>query len=166
MSEWVVVGRVTGLHGVGGWVKIFSYTETLLGFVDYDPLYLHISGKWQPVALEAGQRHGKGVIGKFVRYDDRDAAASLLGCDIAVRREQLPELKPGEYYWNDLEGLRVETVGGLELGFVERMIETGANDVVVVKGEREHLIPFIPGEVVVEIALEQGLMRVNWDPEF
>ena len=165
MAKWVVVGRIVGLHGIGGWVKIFSYTETRLGIIDYDPLYLSISGKWQPVALEAGQGHGKGVIGKFAGYDDRAAAAGLLGCLIAVRREQLPELKPGEYYRADLEGLRVETIGGAELGTVERLIETGANDVIVVKGERERLIPFIQ-DVVAEIEIEKGLLRVDWDPEF
>lgn len=166
MSDWVLLGKIIGLHGLQGWVKIFSYTCERAGIADYKPLYLSMRGEWRPVELEQSRLQGKGVAFKFAGYDDRDAAVVLLGCDIAVPRAQLPEPEPGEYYWADLEGLRVETVAGVELGTVERLFETGANDVLVVKGERERLIPFIQGRVVVGIDLEQGLIRVDWDPDF
>jgi len=166
VSAWVVLGRITGLYGVQGWVKVFSYTEPRAGIIGYDPLYLDGQGDWRPCRIEEGRLQGKGVIIKFAGYDDRDAATALLGRDIAVRREQLAPLNAGEYYWSDLEGLRVMTVGGVVLGVVERLFETGANDVMVVAGERERLIPFIAGDVIVEIDLTGGVMRVDWDPDF
>ena len=97
---------------------------------------------------------------------DRDAAAALKGTQIGVHREQLPGPGEGEYYWHDLVGLRVQTTQGMELGTVDHLIETGANDVLVVRGERERLIPFIRGQVVLSIDLAAGEMRVDWDPEF
>jgi 16S rRNA processing protein RimM len=160
------MGRVSGLHGVRGWVRVFSYTQPREGIVDYDPLYLNIQGQWRPQFLEEGCFHGKGVIAKFLGCDDRDSAMTLMNCAIAVRREQLPSLGSDEYYWADLEGLRVVTVEGIELGVVNHLFETGANDVVVVSGDRERLIPFIREQVIVEISLEKGFMRVDWDPAF
>ncbi len=161
-----MLGRITGLYGVQGWVKIFSYTEPRAGIIDYDPLYLAGQGDWQPCQVAEARLQGKGVILRFAGYDDRNAAMALLGRDLAVRREQLAPLTAGEYYWSDLEGLRVITVGGVELGVVVRLFETGANDVVVVAGERERLIPFIAGDVIVEVDLAGGVMRVDWDPDF
>lgn len=160
------MGRVAGLYGLRGWLKVYSYTEPRNGIIDYNPLYLEIGGQWWPINVEAGRVHGKGVIVKLADYDDRDAAAALIGCDIAVRRDQFPELESGEYYWADLEGLRVITVGGTELGTVDHLFKTGANDVMVVKGNRERLIPFLRDQVIVDIDLEQGVMQVDWDPEF
>ncbi len=164
--EWVVLGQVSGLYGVRGWVKVFSRTEPRQGIVDYNPLYLNIRGEWRLAEVEQGRLHGKGVVIKFAGFDNRDVAAALPGCDIAVRRAQLPPLKSGEYYRRDLEGLRVVTVAGVELGAVKRIFETGANDVMVVSGERERLIPFLQGDAIVEISLDHGIIRVDWDPEF
>ena len=117
--------------------------------------------------VEVGRPQGKGVVAKLAGCDDRDAAEALIGCEIAVRRDQLPETTaPGEHYWTDLVGLRVETVDGIDLGTIERLFETGSNDVMVVQGERERLIPYIWDEVVREVDLEGGRMRVAWDPDF
>lgn len=161
-----MLGRITGLYGVEGWVKVFSYTEPRGGIIDYDPLYLADQGSWRPCQVAEGRLQGRGVILRFAGYDDRNAAVALLGGDLAVRRDQLAPLTAGEYYWSDLEGLRVITVGGVELGVVERLFETGANDVMVVAGERERLIPFITGDVIVEVDLAGGVIRVDWDPDF
>jgi 16S rRNA processing protein RimM len=106
------------------------------------------------------------VVLKFVGCDDRDQVIALLQADIAVRRAQLPPPAPGEYYWADLQGLRVVTVDDVELGTVSHLLATGANDVLVVKGERERLLPFVRDQVVVEVNLEQRLLRVDWDPDF
>ena len=165
MHDWVLMGQVSGLYGVDGWVKVLSHTQAREDIIGYKPLYLR-RDSWCAAEVEAGRLQGKGVILKFAGYDDRTAASTLLGCDIAVRREQLSALAPGEYYWTDLQGLRVVTVDGTALGNVQRLFDTGANDVVVVAGERERLIPFLKGEVIVDIDLEQGMMRVDWDPDF
>ena len=166
MSDWVVLGRVSGLFGVQGWVRVFSHTEPREGIIRYNPVFLRQHDEWRPFEIEDGRAHGPGVVLKFVGYEDRDQATVLLQSKIAVRRAQLPPPAPGEYYWADLEGLRVVTLDGRELGTVDSLFKTGANDVVVVRGERERLVPFIRGQVITEIDLEQRLLRVDWDPDF
>lgn len=166
MSDWVVLGRVSGLFGLQGWVRVFSHTEPREGIARYNPVFLQRKGEWQPFKIEAGRVHGAGVVLKFIDFDDRDQAATLVQSDIAVHRAQLPPPRPGEYYWADLEGLRVVTLEGVELGVVDHLLATGANDVLVVKGERERLLPFVQGQVIVEIDFEQRLLRVDWDPDF
>lgn len=162
----VVLGRVSGLYGVKGWVKVFSETQPRENILSYSPWQLKIQGEWQIRTVETGRRQGKGVVAKLEGCDERDAAAALMGAEIAVSRDQLPPLESGEYYWADLVGLQVETLDGVPLGVVDHLFETGANDVVVVKGARERLIPFVRPEVVREIDLAAGRMRVDWDPEF
>lgn len=165
-SDLVVMGRISGLYGVRGWVKVHSETEPRENIVQYSPWYLRLQDGWREVPLAAGRRHGKGVVAQLAGYDNRDAAAALVGTEVAVRRDQLPPPAAGEYYWADLIGLRVATVDGTDLGIVDHLMETGANDVLVVRGERERLIPFLPDDVVVEVDLEGGCMRVDWDPDF
>jgi len=162
----VIVGRISGLFGVRGWLKIFSYTESRENIVGYSPWQVNKDGQWRTVKVESGRSHGKGVVVKLIGYDDRDAAATLIGCDIAVTREQMGEPEPGEYSWADLEGLKVVTLDGVELGVVDHLFETGANDVVVVRGERERLLPFVRGNVIKNIDLQRRVMEVDWDPEF
>lgn len=166
MSDWVILGRVSGLFGVQGWVRVFSHTEPREGIVSYNPVFLKRDGRWEQVEIEVGRAHGAGVVLKFIGCDDRDQAAALLQSEIAVQRRQLPPTQPGEYYWTDLEGLRVVTLEGIELGTIDSLFATGANDVMVVRGLRERLLPFIRNEVIVEIDLEQRLVRVDWDPDF
>jgi 16S rRNA processing protein RimM len=165
-DDRVIVGRISGLFGVRGWLKIFSHTESRENIVEYSPWQVNKGGQWQTIKVESGRSHGKGVVVKLVGYDDRDAAATLIGCDIAVTREQMGEPEPGEYYWADLEGLKVVTLDGVELGVVDHLFETGANDVVVVRGERERLLPFVRGNVIKNIDLQRHVMEVDWDPEF
>ena len=145
---------------------MFSYTEPRAGIIDYKPLYLSDAGQWHSYTVQDSRVQGKSIIIKFLGCDDRDTAANLLGRDIAVRRDQLAALAPDEFYWSDLEGLRVVTVNDVTLGSVDYLFATGANDVLVVKGERERLIPFLLGDVVKTIDLNQAMIVVDWDPEF
>lgn len=160
------VGRISGVFGVKGWVKVYSFTDPREKIVSYSPWFLKQGGVWRTVKVEDGKRHGEGVIVKLVGCDDRDQAALLRDAEIAIDRSNLETLGPDEYYWADLIGLRVETVDGIDLGEVDHLIETGANDVLVLRGERERLIPYLRGDVIKEIDLDAGLMRVDWDPEF
>ncbi len=169
-SRWVVLGRVSGLFGVRGWIRVFSYTDPRDRILAYPRWYLGPAAEGtggRPVEVLGGRVHGKGILARLAGCEDRDAAAALIGLDIAVRREDLPPLAAGEYYWSDLEGLRVTTRDGAELGRVRRLFDTGANDVMVVDdGERERLIPFIQGRVVTRIDLDAARMEVDWDPDF
>ncbi|HET7921314.1 MAG TPA: ribosome maturation factor RimM [Gammaproteobacteria bacterium] len=162
----VVIGKVTGLFGVLGWIKLLSWTEPREDIVRYPSWQVQRDGEWQDWKIEAGRPHGKTIIARLAGITDRDQAVPLIGAEIAVRRDQLPPLKPGEYYWADLIGMQVRLEDGRELGRVESMMETGANDVLVVKGDRERLIPFIRGQVVRDVDMDQGLIRVDWDPDF
>lgn len=162
----LIVGRINGLYGVRGWLRIFSYTDPRENIVEYSPWLIGAEGSWRSVEVEDGRAQGKGVVVKLVGCDDRDMAAQLIGQDVAIRRDQLDSLDSGEYYWVDLEGLRVVTVSGVELGVVDHLFETGANDVVVVRGERERLLPFVQGDVIRKIDLQHGVMEVDWDPDF
>lgn len=165
-EEMLIVGRVSGLFGVKGWVRLYSHTEPRENILQYKPLYLEIEGKWQPLELIDGHVQGKGVVAVFKGYTDRDAASTLVNVNIGIQQKQLAELPKGEYYWSELEGLKVVTTDGTELGVVDHLIETGSNDVLVVKGDRERLIPYIRPDVVTELDMENGIMRVEWDPEF
>ena len=147
-------------------MRVFSYTQPRDNIVHYRPWYLNRAGEWQEHELAEGRQHGKGVVARLAGCEDRDEASQLIGAEIGVRRKQLPAAQPGEYYWSDLQGLKVVTLQGELLGLVDHLLETGANDVLVVKGERESLIPFVLGQVVDEVDLERGEIRVDWDKGF
>lgn len=172
-SDRVVVGKVAGVYGLRGWVKVLSYTEPKQNILSYSPWLLRLARGWCGMDVAEGRVHGKGIVARLAACEDRDAAALLVGADIAVLRGTLPKTEAGTYYWTDLIGLRVVTLQGVELGTVQRLFETGANDVLVVVAPdarggkpRERLIPFIEGDVVREVDLEDEVLRVEWDPEF
>ncbi len=157
------MGRIVGLFGVRGWVKVFSYTDPREAVLDYESWLLGEKGQWQPAELASGQRHGKAVIAQIVGVDDREQAAELVGKEIAVPRDALPETEDGQYYWMDLVGLRVIHRDGTELGKVRYMLATGANDVMVVAGEQERLIPFIRDKVVISVDTAEKIINVDWE---
>jgi 16S rRNA processing protein RimM len=160
----IVVGRIAGLFGVRGWVKVFSETEPRENILGYSPWFL--GEDHEPKELMEGKRHGKGLVARVKGCDDRDQAAALVGQQIAVCRSQLPPPGPDEFYWTDLIGLSVTTETGTLLGKVERLFGTTSNDVMVVDGDRERLIPFIWGDVIKEIDLGRGSILIDWDPAF
>lgn len=158
----IILGRVVGVYGVRGWLKVFSETSPLENIFSYSP-WLVDGEEHQVVAWRA---HGKGLVAQLTGYDDRDRARVLVGKAISIRRDQLPPPSAGEFYWADLQGLRVETREGVGLGKVSHLIETGANDVLVVRGARERLLPFVWDQFVLDIDFESGRILVDWDPEF
>jgi 16S rRNA processing protein RimM len=176
-NEKLIVGKISGVYGVKGWVKVYSDTDPREGIADYNPWYIkqgsHEKGHWREIKLEQGRRQAKTVIAKLEGVDDRDAAMQLSGALIAISPDQLQALSEDEFYWRDLIGLRVINREGIELGSVQRLMETGANDVLVVSDEqsvgqdsRERLVPWTPGQAVLEVDLEQGRILVDWDEDF
>lgn len=172
-DDLIILGRVSSVYGVKGWVKIYSYTEPMDRILDYGEWLLNMNGQWQPITVSKGRSHGKGMVAHFEGCDDREQARLYNGADIAVPRERIPELPEGDYYWYQLEGLQVINVQGTILGKVDHMMSAGAsNDVLVVKGDadsldrQERLIPYVPEIYVKEVDLEQGRILVDWDPEF
>jgi 16S rRNA processing protein RimM len=164
--ERIPLGYINGVFGVKGWVKVFSETRPREKIVEYSPWWIKQGNEWRTIKVLEGKAQGKGVIARLEGIDDRNQAELLKGVEIAIDRDQLAPATEGEYYWIDLIGLRVETQDGVELGQVKNLFETGANDVVVVSGEKERLIPFVQGQYIMDIDLEEGVMRVDWDPEF
>ncbi len=159
----MILGRISGLFGVKGWVKVYSYTEPREAVLNYDRWLLSGKNGWQEATVAEGQRHGKTVIVRISGYDDRDQAAGLIGTEIGVPRDELPEADGDHYYWSDLEGLSVVHRDGTEIGKVDHLLETGANDVMVVKGETERLVPFVMDKVVLGVDLVKGEIRVDWE---
>ena len=160
----VVLGRIAGVFGVRGWVHVFSETDPIDNILHYRPWHIGKGGK--VYELVEGKQHGKGLVAHLAGCDDRDQAAPLVGAEIAVTRDRLPPPRADEFYWIDLEGLACETVQGVNLGRVDHLFATGANDVICVKGERERLIPFVWGDVVKDVDFAQGRIVVDWDPDF
>ncbi|MBZ0221811.1 MAG: ribosome maturation factor RimM [Dokdonella sp.] len=166
-EKFVLLGKVVGVHGIRGELKLESYTEPRTQIFRYQPWRLRSASGETTIAGSRGRAQGKGIVATLPGVDDRDAAAALIGSEIWVARSALPKSAPGEYYWTDLEGLEVVTLEGRALGAVSHLIATGANDVLVVKdAERERLIPFIVGQFVTQVDLEGGRVTVDWDPEF
>ncbi|MCH8497115.1 MAG: ribosome maturation factor RimM [Marinobacter sp.] len=171
-SDETVIGRITSVFGVKGWVKVYSYTDPIDGILNYPKWTAVFEGRRSALDVLEGKRHGPGIIVQLKGVSDRDQAKALCGVEIVVPTASLPALPEGEYYWYQLEGLRVETLEGVLLGQVSHLLETGSNDVLVVKGcdgsvdQRERLIPYIPDDVVKSVSLDDGRMMVDWDPEF
>jgi 16S rRNA processing protein RimM len=163
LEQPVLLGRVTGLFGVQGWVKVFSFTRPREAILDYDRWFLGQDGKWQPAEVAEGKQHGKTVIVRLDGVHDRDQATALIGKDIAISRNDLAKTEVGSYYWADLEGMQVLHRDGTELGEVAYLMETGANDVLVTKGERERLIPFIADQVILDVDFAKGIISVDWE---
>ena len=162
----VILGRISGLYGVRGWVKVYSYTEPRETLLEYSNWLVGGPGAWTALEVAEARTHGRTLVARFAATEDRDAAAAYVGADVAVPRESLPATEEGEYYWSDLEGLEVRHRDGRILGRVSRMLGTGAHDVMAVCAEgqdREILVPFVPGEFVVAVDLDNGVIDVDWE---
>lgn len=174
-SDLLVIGRISGCYGIKGWVKIHAFTEPAENFLTYGKYMLQKPSGLESVAFDSGRRQGKGIVVHIKGVDDRNQAETFKGLDIVVDSKALPTLDAGDYYWSDLEGLQVwcndlESPGKEQvwLGTVDYLIDTGANDVLVVKAcegsidKQERLIPYLPDEVVTRVDLEKGLIEVEW----
>ncbi|WP_448211996.1 ribosome maturation factor RimM [Colwellia sp. MEBiC06753] len=173
MSEKILLGKVGAVYGIKGWVKIHSFTEEPEAIFDYSPWSLKLGDKEQSAEIVDWRKHNNGLIAKLAHIDDRDQAQRLVSSEILVDETLLPELPEGEFYWRDLIGMTVVTDKGYSLGEVTDIMETGANDVLVVKanrndgfGKKERLIPYIFDQVIVSVSNENKQICVDWDPGF
>jgi len=163
-ADRVLLGHIAGVHGIKGWVKIHSYTDPKDAIFEYQPWLL---GEAQVATeLVEGKVSGKYLLARLKGVNNRDDAAAVTGQKIEVGKDALPQLQDSEFYWADLVGLKVINQDGSALGSIVDMLATGANDVMVVSGDRERLIPFVMDLYVSQVNLEQGFVKVDWDPEF
>jgi 16S rRNA processing protein RimM len=162
-ADFVVIGKVGATYGVQGWIKVLSYTEWTNNILSYTPWYLEDKEHLQPVTVTDSREHGKSIVIKLAGYDTPEQSRCLTGKNIVIMRSQLPSLAKDEYYWSDLKGLTVINQDDVILGKVIYIIATGSNDVLVVKGEKEHAIPYLPNEVIKKVDLQQGVIYVDWE---
>ncbi len=163
--DLVVMGRVATPYGVLGWVNIQPDTEYVDGLFDYPRWWVNTPAGWREFAVEEAKVHSDHLVAKLQGVEDRDQAFLLKGKQIAVPRAQLPQAGEGEYYWSDLIGLGVKNLEEIDLGQVKDVFATGANDVLVVQGEQERLIPFV-AQVIVDVDLAAKCITVDWGADF
>ena len=166
----VLLGRIHGAFGVRGELKLESFTDPLRGILRYQPWVLRDArGVERELSGARGRETAKGIVATIPGVDDRDAAEALRGTEVWVPRSALPPPAEGEYYWVDLEGLRVMNIEGADLGTVSHLFATGANDVLVAEGglpPRERMIPFLLPDVVRSVDFDAGVVTVDWDADF
>jgi len=172
-SDKIVVGKFGATYGIRGWLKVFSYTDNTESIFDYSPWFVEQGGKWVEYKVESWKRHNKGLVVKLDGLDVREDAQLMTNFEILIDPAVLPELPEDEFYWRDLIGMQVVTGNGYDLGTVSDLLETGSNDVLVVKanlkdafGQKERLIPFLEEQVIKHIDREAQRIEVDWDPGF
>ena len=163
----ILLGRVAGVFGVRGEIKLESWTEPRSAIFKYQPWILRTpAGQESELTGVRGRESGKTLVATFPGVTDRDVAEAMRGTEIYVARSALPAPNADEYYWVDLEGLDVQTVEGVKLGQVSHLFNTGSNDVLVVRGDRERLVPFVMDDFIKSVDFDANLIVVDWDPEF
>lgn len=171
-SEWLVLGKVGRVHGLKGWLKLISFTSPIENILDYSRFYANIEGRSQELELDEYRCQNQALLVHFKGYDAPETARLLTGIELSVANESLPTLEQGEFYWHQLEGLKVVNQQEQIFGRVSHLIETGANDVLVVRAdkesidERERLIPYLMDSVVLEVDLEAQTIRVDWEADY
>jgi 16S rRNA processing protein RimM len=172
-SNPVIIGCLGAVYGIKGWLKVSSYTQQAEAIFDYQPWLVGHADKSREVIVTEWRRHNKSLIVKLDGFDVREQSQTLTGLEILVNSEQLPELDGSEHYWRDLMGMNVVNRDGYDFGQVTDLMETGSNDVLVVKanlkdafGKQERLIPFVESQVVDNVDIKTQTITVDWDPGF
>ena len=164
-DDLICVGHVLGAQGIKGWIRVFSNTEPRENILQYSPWLIEQGDELKAVGV-SGRLQGKNVLARLDGIENRNQAEELIGCRLFIEARQLPRLQAGEFYWSDLIGLEVETLQAEPLGVVSSMMETGADDVMVLSGDRERLIPFVLDDIVREVDLGNRRLVVDWSPEY
>lgn len=165
-ANWVVIGQFGRPHGVKGFVTVHSFTEPRDNILRYTNWYAFLNNQWQPIKLLTVETHAKAIIAQVEGYPERESVARLTNVEIAIAQEQLAKLAEGEYYWHQLIGMNVINTKGESFGVVSEILPTGSNDVLVVEGEKRHLIPYLPNLYVLNIDNSQQTITVDWDMDF
>jgi 16S rRNA processing protein RimM len=166
-EQIIVLGRFGSAHGIKGMVKVYSNTNPPEGILQYQPWLVKKGREWQTMTFKRAEKRAKFLVVSIDGYQDRTSCETLTNCEIGIVRQQLPELEQDEYYWSDLEGLTVSNTQGQTLGTVSHLMDTGSNDVLVIIGEKKrHLVPFLMGDVIIQVSLEDKHILVDWDAEF
>lgn len=168
----VVLGQVGKVHGVKGWLRLNSFTTPPENILDYSQLLVELDDEWQVLEIDQHRQQGNGLLVHFIGFDDPEAARNLTGLELVVDAEHLPSLEEGNFYWHELEGMEVGNEAGEIFGVIDRLMETGANDVLVVApsansiDDRERLIPYIKDSIIKSIDSGERRILVNWEADY
>lgn len=161
----IILGKLGSVYGVHGWLRVHSFTDPASNISQYPVWQIQHNKQWHNVPIDKIKAHNNGLVVLLKGINNREIARTYTNDMIAVYQSELPKLEDHEYYWSDLIGLNVITTQGVELGKITQLQETGSNDVLIVKGKRERLIPYTE-DTVIAINLKDHLMTVEWDPDF
>ena len=161
----LLVGKINGFFGLQGWVKVFSYTSPRSNILNYSPWSIKSEDIFQEIDVIKGREQSKTIVAHIKGIDNREDSQKFIGKDVYIDKDQLPELKEGKYYWHELIGFKVINNNQENLGVVDYFVETGANDVLVVRGKKEHWIPYIE-PFLISIDTQNKEILVEWDKDF
>jgi 16S rRNA processing protein RimM len=164
--DWVIVGRFGRPHGIKGFIRVLSFTDPHENLLSFPTWYIQQNQTWTPVLRLNTELSHKTIVTQIKGFVEREDVSALTNCDIAIPGTELPVLEPDEYYWHELEGMHVVHKDGHPLGVVRELMMTGSNDVLVVEGERRHLIPYLLDDVVLQVDRIKRIITVNWDVDF
>ena len=168
----VVLGKFGKVHGIKGWLRLNSFTVPPANILDYAELHTELSGELRLLRIDASREQQKGLLVHIEGFDTPEDARLITGCEVWVQSADMPELEAGSFYWHQLQGLQVVNLQGQIYGSVQRLMETGANDVLVVRptaescDDRERLIPYLPDRVVKEVSVEEQRIVVDWEADY
>ena len=161
----LLVGKINGFFGVQGWVKIFSYTKPRKNILEYQPWYLIDNETYKVIEITSGREQSKTIVAQLKGINNRDEAVQLIGKDLYINKDQLPELDNDSLYWHELTGFRVINKNEVNLGMVDYLVDTGSNHVLVTKGDTEHWVPYIE-PFLVSVDKQKKVIIVDWDENF
>ena len=160
-QDRIVVGKLGATYGIKGWLKVFSYTEDAESIFSFQPWLVKVKGEWKELHVESWKRHGQGLVAKIEGLNVREDAQMFTNAEVSVMADQLPTLSEDEFYWRELFGMQVFTTKGYDLGKVTDLLETGSNDVLVIKanlkdafGQKERLVPYLEEQVIKKVDRE------------
>jgi len=162
----VIIGQLGAPHGIQGWIKIHSYTDSPDNLFTYHPWLCQWQQGWYVITCDKWRAQGKSFVGHIEGCDDRNMAGLCTHLNLYIPRAQLPKLSDNEYYWHDLEGLQVINQEGVMLGTIDYLFNNGASDVMVIRGDKERLIPYVLDDIIVRVDIANRCLYVNWDAEF
>ena len=165
-AEWIVVGRFGRPQGLQSLVRVVSFTDPVENILAYTPWCVNIHGEWRPIDVISVEKHTRFILVQIEGYQQREDIVKLTNCEIGIKRDQLPTLAGNDYYWHDLIGMQVFNTDDVLLGTITEIMATGSNDVLVIAGEKRHLVPYIQDEFVLRIDMPNKVIVVNWDADF
>lgn len=165
MSEPIVIGSFGKTFGILGWIKVNSLTSPRKNILDFKPWLIKRKQSWEEICIAASREHSNNIIVKLPNYNSPEEAQSLVNAKIAIWQKQLPKLQLSEYYWTDLIDLKVINSQGFDLGTVQDLMSTGANDILVVFGNRKRLIPYI-SQAILKVDLPEKIIQVDWEQDW